>query len=139
AFILKKTGGGTSTPPAISFSPASLTFASQAANTTSPSQLLTVTNTGGTDLTITNRAFSGDFATAGVGNCASIPFSLAPGANCTFSVQFTPTAAGTRTGQVSITDNATGSSHIVALTGTGGTPTLPTLPAISFSPASLTF
>jgi hypothetical protein len=38
-------------------------------------------------------------------------------------VKFTPTAAGTRTGTVSVTDNASGSPQVVSLTGTGSTGT----------------
>jgi hypothetical protein len=34
-------------------------------------------------------------------------------------VTFTPTATGTRTGAITITDNTSGSPHIVSLTGTG--------------------
>jgi hypothetical protein len=45
--------------------------------------------------------------------------SVAAGANCTISVTFTPTATGTRTGAITITDNATGSPQTVNLTGTG--------------------
>ena len=46
---------------------------------------------------------------------------------------FTPTASGTRTAAVTLTDNATGSPQTVSLTGTG------TAPAASLSPTSLTF
>src|SRR5882762_11571452 len=43
---------------------------------------------------------------------------LAASANCTISVTFTPTAAGTRMGTLTITDNATPSTQTVPLTGT---------------------
>ena len=46
---------------------------------------------------------------------------------------FTPTAMGTRTGAVTITDNAAGSPHKLHVTGTGD------VPAVSLTPASLTF
>src|SRR5207245_722848 len=39
------------------------------------------------------------------------------GANCVVSVTFSPTAGGTRTGTLTITDNAAGSPHVIALTG----------------------
>ena len=45
----------------------------------------------------------------------------------------TPTAAGTRTGTVSVTDNAPDSPQTVSLTGTG------IAPIVTFSPTSLTF
>jgi hypothetical protein len=44
---------------------------------------------------------------------------LSAGADCTISVTFTPVAAGTRTGTLSISDSATGSPRTSALSGTG--------------------
>jgi hypothetical protein len=44
---------------------------------------------------------------------------LAAGAACALQVQFTPTAAGSRTGTVTVVDNAAGSPQTVALTGVG--------------------
>ncbi|MDQ1393000.1 MAG: hypothetical protein QOF30_1977, partial [Acidimicrobiaceae bacterium] len=44
---------------------------------------------------------------------------ITPGANCTVAVTFAPTAAGTRSATVAITDNATGSPHSATLTGQG--------------------
>jgi hypothetical protein len=43
---------------------------------------------------------------------------VAAGASCTISVTFKPTAGGTRTGAVTISDNAGASPQTVALTGT---------------------
>src|SRR5207245_6531220 len=45
--------------------------------------------------------------------------SVNAGASCTISVTFKPTAAGTRTASVAVTDNATGSPHTAGLTGSG--------------------
>ena len=44
---------------------------------------------------------------------------MSAGANCTISVTFKPAAGGTRTGALSISDNALGSPQSVALSGTG--------------------
>jgi Abnormal spindle-like microcephaly-assoc'd, ASPM-SPD-2-Hydin len=52
---------------------------------------------------------------------------------CTFQITFTPSAAGTRNGTITFTDNATGSPQTVTLTGTG------VAVAIGISPTSLTF
>ncbi len=73
-----------------------------------------MSNTGSTEVTISSIAISGDFAQTST--CGS---SVAAGANCAVSVTFTPTAAGSRTGMLTITDNAPGSPHLVALAGTG--------------------
>jgi len=116
--------GTTAATPGASVSPASLTFASQAVTSTSAAQTVTLSNSGGAALTITGIAASGDFSQTN--NCGS---SLAAGGNCSISVKFTPTAAGTRTGTVSVTDNASGSPQVVSLTGTGSTGT----PDFSFS------
>jgi hypothetical protein len=91
-----------------------VTFGSQTISTTSPPQLVYLTNTGVDALNVTSITTSGDFAV--VSNCGTI---VAPGANCAVSVSFTPTATGTRTGTLSFADDASGSPHAVTLTGTG--------------------
>jgi hypothetical protein len=44
---------------------------------------------------------------------------VAAGSSCAIGVFFDPTASGTRSGSLTINDNATGSPHTVALSGTG--------------------
>jgi hypothetical protein len=90
-------------------------------------QTVTLTNTGIDPLTITGLAITGDFTQTNT--CGA---SVAAGASCTISVTFTPTAPGTRTGTVSITDNAPGSPQIVSLTGTASGP-VATLSAATIS------
>jgi hypothetical protein len=87
--------------------------ADQALNTTSSPQTITVTNTGTAAASVAAIAVSGDFAETT--NCATI----AVGGSCTVSVTFTPTAAGSRTGSLTITSNASKSPTTVGLTGTG--------------------
>jgi hypothetical protein len=105
---------GTGTAPVVSLSSTSLSFSSQTVGTTSRSQSVTLRNTGTAALNINSIAASGDFSQ--MSTCGS---SVAAGSSCRISVKFTPTATGTRTGAVTITDNAAGSPHIVSLTGTG--------------------
>ena len=105
------------TPPgvSVSLSPLNVSFPSQYVGTSGLPQTLTVTNTGSATLTITNVASStADFAT--LSNCTN---SVPPNANCTIGVFFDPTTSGTRSGTLTITDNATGSPQTVTLTGTG--------------------
>ncbi len=111
-----KTGPITIQSSGIAVFPSALTFGAQTLNTTSPAQLVSVTNTGVDVLNITSITPSGDFAV--VSNCGS---TVASGASCAVSVSFTPTAAGSRTGSLSFVDDATGSPHTVTLTGTGQT------------------
>ena len=61
---------------------------------------------------------AGDFSQTN--NC---PATLAAGSTCTINVSFLPTAAGSRTASVQVTDNATDSPESVALSGTGTAPT----------------
>jgi hypothetical protein len=121
---------GTGGVPVVTLAPTSLTFASQAVGTTSPAQPATLKNTGSGPLTITSISTAGDFAQTN--NCGT---TVNAGVSCTFNVTFIPTAAGTRTGNITVTDDATGSPHSVSLTGTG----IVSGPAVSFTPSSLPF
>jgi hypothetical protein len=84
-------------------------------------------------LTITNDSISaGDFNWGGKGTCNYN--TLAPGASCTYSAKFTPTATGTRTGTITIYSTASNSTVTLPLSGIGTTATAATL---GVSPASL--
>ena len=107
-------GGAPPNSAALSANPSSLSFATQALNTTSGSQAVTVSNTGTASAAISSVAVSGDFLQTN--SCGT---SIAAGASCTVNVSFRPTASGTRTGTLTITSNATNSPTTVALTGTG--------------------
>lgn len=116
----------------VSLSANSLKFGPLQINTASPAQTVTLMNTGGVTLYFTSLAVTGtnlaDFTETNT--CGTF---VPVGANCTISVIFTPTAGGTRTASVSITDNATGSPQIISLTGTG------VAPVVSLSPTTLAF
>ncbi len=106
-------GSGTSAA-AVGLAPASLTFAAQVLQSSSSTQAATLVNTGNAPLAITSVTASGDFTetnTCGTG--------LAANDSCTISVSFTPTATGSRTGTLTVTDNASGSPQTVALSGQG--------------------
>jgi len=118
--------------PAVSITPASLTFASQAVGSVSAPLAVTVQNTGNADLNITSVILSGanpsDFI---LGNGCTVP--VAPGGTCTLQVSFAPTAGGTRTAQIELVDNAPTSPQTVSLSGSGVSASL------SLSPTSLAF
>jgi Abnormal spindle-like microcephaly-assoc'd, ASPM-SPD-2-Hydin len=101
----------------VSFSPTSLSFGNQNVGTTSAQQTVVLSNIGTATLTITTISTSGDFAQSN--NCGT---SLPAGTSCAISVTFTPTASGSRSGTLSITDNAAGSPQTVSLSGTGIAP-----------------
>jgi Abnormal spindle-like microcephaly-assoc'd, ASPM-SPD-2-Hydin len=119
---------GTGLAPAVTLTPTSLTFSTQPIGTTSASKSVKLTNDGSLPLSLTNFLASGDFSFTS--NCLS---TLAVSASCTLNVSFKPTAAGTRTGTISIIDNAPDSPQTLSLTGTG------TPPPVTVSPSSLTF
>jgi len=104
------TGGGAT----VVLSPTSLTFATQLVNTISAGQKITLTNTGTASVSITSIAASGDFDQ--INTCGT---SVAAGASCSITVKFKPTTLNTRTGSITVTDNATSSPQTVSLTGTG--------------------
>jgi hypothetical protein len=120
--------------PKVSLSPASsLVFANQTVGTTSALQMVTVTNSGNATLTINGDfTISGDFGFGDQGTCQ---YSLAPGASCTASIVFKPTASGTRTGVLTLNDNAANSPQVINLSGSGvstsPTPTPTPTPGVS--------
>jgi hypothetical protein len=118
--------------PGVSVSPDNLSFAGQLVGTTSPSQAVTLTNVQGTTVNISNIGFtganSGDFSQTN--NCGT---TLVVGANCTVNVSFTPSATGTRTAALNVTDDANNNPQIVNVIGSG------VASAVSFTPVQLTF
>ncbi|MFZ3217102.1 MAG: choice-of-anchor L domain-containing protein [Candidatus Acidiferrales bacterium] len=115
------TGTGTGGAATVTVTPGSLAFGSQALNTTSTAQTVTVKNTGTGTVGLTGLNVTESFAIAGgtgSGVCNS-ETDLEAGASCTIGVTFTPTETGTANGTLSISDNATGSPQMVALSGTG--------------------
>jgi hypothetical protein len=120
--------------PTVSLAKSSLTFANQVVGTRSPSQTVTLTNTGVLSLTISGVSVTGTNASdfRQTNTCAS---GLAPGGKCTIAVTFTPTAIGPRAASVSITDNASDSPQTIVLGGTG----VVAGSNVTLSPTSLTF
>jgi hypothetical protein len=107
--------------PSLSISTAAITFNSQTVGTTSAARPVVVTNSGTVPVSITQAAAAPTPEFAAAGACVG---TLAAGASCTMNVTFTPPTTGARTGSLTITSNATGSPHAVALNGPGvSTPT----------------
>jgi hypothetical protein len=94
-----------------------LTFGNQVVGTTSPAQALTLSNYGTTALNIASVAVTADFGETDT--CSGS--SLASEASCTINVTFKPSAAGSASGTLSVTDDAPSSPQIVLLGGTGVT------------------
>ena len=105
---------GTGLVPIASLSPTSLSFGSQVIGTASASQTLTLSNTGGAPLAISGIAINGDFSQSG--SCGS---TLAAGASCAINITFVPSAAGVRTGTLTVSSNSSGGQVTVSFSGTG--------------------
>ena len=116
--VLNVTGNGVTAATAVTVQPTSLSFSSQNVASVSPPQSVSITNTGTQTLNITqiSTGTSGDYSQT---NTCAPTYSLAVGQSCSVSVTFSPTASGTRTGALSISDNAAGSPQTVSLTGIG--------------------
>jgi hypothetical protein len=119
---------GANSAPSVSLSPSSLQYSAQAVSSTSQPQTALLRNMGSSPLAISSITASGDFAESD--NCGS---SVPAAGSCTFSVTFTPTAPGSRSGSILIQDNAAGSPHVINLSGIGNGP------LAVFAPQSLTF
>jgi hypothetical protein len=124
------TGTGAAAAGALVANPTSLAFGSVAVGSTQ-SLSETVTNTGGTSVTISQVTISGArFTLSGI----SAPVTLTAGQSATFSVSFAPTAAGAASGNVAITSTASNPTLNIPLSGTGVA-----AGALGSNPTSLSF
>jgi hypothetical protein len=110
--VIELTGQGAA--PAVTLNPTNLSFPDTVVGQSSQPEIVTMTNTGHATLTISRISISGDFSETNT--CGS---SLSAGQNCSIGVTFTPTALGTRSGMVTIADNASNSPQTIPLSGTG--------------------
>jgi hypothetical protein len=121
---------GTGTAPVATVNPTSLTFATQVLATPSAPQSVVLSNAGTAPLVIGGIAASGDFKQTN--GCVTGGPGLAPGVSCTITVTFTPTAAGARTGAVTISSSDPVNPVVtVALSGAGT--------AAALSPVAIAF
>ncbi len=91
----------------------------------------TVSNTGGSSLTITQATASGSgFSLSGL----SLPLSLSAGQSKTFTVTFSPQTSGSASGNVALTSNASNPTLNIPLSGSGVT-----AGTLAANPASLNF
>jgi hypothetical protein len=93
----------------------------------SPNTVITVSNGGATgSVLISNVTITGtnaaDFTLV---STTCVNASLTTVGTCTATVRFNPLAVGSRKANLTITDNAAGSQHLVVLRGTGLNPSIP--------------
>jgi 6-phosphogluconolactonase (cycloisomerase 2 family) len=127
-------GTGVAAAPAITFSPAVPSFPATTQGTSSVAQTLTVISSGNAPLLVSSVSLGGpnpsDFSFTN--NCTA---PVAPAANCTISLVFSPIAPGQRTANLLISDDASGSPQTLVLAGTG----IAVIPAVTLSPAVPSF
>lgn len=118
-------------------SPASLNFGAVDQLTTSPTQTLTVRNAANASAPLSlgtiGTSAGSDYRVAG-GTCKSGD-NLPVGSSCTVLVAFTPSAGGTRSGQLSVAHNGAAGASTVPLTGIG----IGSSPVITLSPPALSW
>ena len=117
--------------PVIAATPTSINFGNVVVGNLT-SELLTVSNTGTANLTISSLTQSGTgFTWSGL----SVPATLTPGQSANLSIDFDPATTGSQSGSISLASNAAGSPLVVSLTGTGTAATH----QLSANPTSLNF
>ena len=125
--------GSSVSVPAVSLSSTNATFGNQGTATTSAAQTITMTNSGGVPLSITNITVTGsnsnDFSQTNTCGTA-----LPPTAACSINITFTPSTTGIRSAAVTITDSAPSSPQTIVLTGTGvGVAVSPRVTSLTFT------
>lgn len=96
----------------VTAAPSALNFGAVPSGSTSDAQTVTVSDPTNTAGSVSSVSTCGDYSQTNT--CGT---SIAAGASCTVAV--TPTASGTRTGDLSIASNASNGTTMVAPTGTG--------------------
>ena len=113
------TGTGVALTAVVVLSPTTLVFPAIPVGTSSPVQTISLTNSGNASLSITNIQSTGNYTQTN-----KCPASLSSGSTCVISVTFVPTATGTLSGALTISDSVTGSPQSAGLSGLGSDFTL---------------
>jgi len=120
--------------PSLALTPASANFGQEQVGDSTAPTTFTLTNTGSASVQVGGVTLSGDFHSPS-NNCVGT--TLAAGAACAIQVAFRPERLGTRTGTLTVHDNAAGNPPTASLTGTGVSPIELTPPTAQFAPQAL--
>jgi hypothetical protein len=118
------------TPGSLSATASSLSFGSvQVGNSQTLSE--TLSNSGGSSLTVTQANVTGTgFSVTGL----TLPLTLIPGQSFTFGVVFTPTSAGSASGNIAAVSNASNPNLAISMSGSGAV-----AGQLTVSPGTLSF
>ena len=134
--ILPLGGNGLAAAPVVCLSANRLTYNSTFVGATDTVQTVNISNCGTAPLNLTNAVVSGPASSdyfISADTCGGVPFTsatVAPGSNCTFSIDFAPTTNGNRNAVLTFFDDAGNNPQAVLLAGKG-------CATISMSPATL--
>src|SRR5439155_232808 len=121
--------GTGATPGTLGANPGSLSFGNVQVGSSQTLQE-TVSNSGGSSVTITQANVPSGFTVTGL----TLPATVGAGQSTSFSVKFSPQAGGPASGNLSIISDASNPTLGVSLSGSGTTPG-----SLAASPASLSF
>jgi hypothetical protein len=117
------TGTGTAAAPTARLAPAALNFGSESVGTATGPQSTGLSNTGSLPLKVSSIAINGtnasEFKIASGTTCPTGGGTVGISASCNVNVVFSPASTGTKSAELSFSDNASGSPQTVALSGTG--------------------
>jgi hypothetical protein len=120
----------------LTLSTSTLNFGSVALGSTAPTQTVILSNSTASPISLSSVVVTGanprDFS------ASSCPASLAPSASCSVQISASPTAAGTRSGYLTITSPTPGSPQYVALS-VNGTGSVGAAAQVSLSSNALNF
>src|SRR5581483_10809466 len=113
--VLNATGTGVLP---VTMSPTSISFGTVSVGSTSAVQVVTVTNNQTTAVPINSVVASGDFisTSGGTSPCGA---SIAASSTCTLGVEFSPTASGAVSGNLTLSYGGGSSPQSISLSGTG--------------------
>jgi hypothetical protein len=123
---------GTGIPP-VAFDPDPVAFGPTPIATDSAPQTVTLRNTGSAAVAVSGAAVAGaDADVFAIGDDTCTGTNVGAGGSCTVTVRFHPDRVGARVARLEFSDDAPGSPHSVALSGTGISP-------VALSPSSIAF
>jgi hypothetical protein len=99
----------------VSIAPKSLVFGSQPIGVPSSAKTVMITNNNAAPMGLQPPNFAGDFGMSS-NTCTTV---LSANSSCTVEVTFTPTASGSRSGTMVLSDDAVGSPQMIKLKGIG--------------------
>jgi M6 family metalloprotease-like protein len=123
------TMGNISSTPGFSANPSAVDFSMVPVNTSTSAQTITISNTGGSTLTISGIIKTGtNPANFILTDSNTYPKTLIPGQNMSISVAFSAAGLGLKSAIIRITDTQAKQVHDVTISGTSYDPTITTYP-----------